>query len=103
MDYEFHYELSQRSVKDVVREILDDIATHKNLHNWDDKLVVTPFKKLETVIRSHLAKCSQEMLNDLLIYSSVEQVLSGDKKLQSTPVIQRSGEVTEQFFFSKVS
>ncbi|KAF2471941.1 uncharacterized protein BDR25DRAFT_16612 [Lindgomyces ingoldianus] len=102
MDYEMHYGASQRSVKDVVKEILDDIATHKNLHDWDNKLVVTPFKKLETVIRSHLARCSQEMLNDLLIHSSVEEVLCADGKLQSTPAMQQNGQVNGHFFFSKI-
>lgn len=103
LDYEMHYETSQHSVKDVVREILQDIATNKNLHDWDDKLVITPFKKLETVIRRYLATCSQEMLNDLLIHSSVDEVRSENGQLQNTPALLEEGQATGQFFFPKVS
>lgn len=103
LDYEMHYETSQRSVKEVVKEILQDIATNKNLHDWDNKLVITRFKKLETVIRSYLAQCSQEMLNDLLIHSSVDEVRSEEGNVKSTPAIQENGQANGQFFFSKVS
>ncbi|CAI6338730.1 unnamed protein product [Periconia digitata] len=101
MDYEMHYGLSHRSVKDVLMEILDDIATFKNIHDWDSKLVVTPFKKLETVIRRHVAGCSQEMMNNLLVHSSVEEVFSADGKPESIPAMQEDGQVKSHFFFSK--
>jgi hypothetical protein len=103
LDYELHYDVSQRSVKDVVQEILDDVTAHKNIHAWDNKLVVTPFKKLETVIRTYLAKCSQEMLNDLLIHSSVEEVSSAGGGPQSTPAMQQDEQIKGHFFFSKVN
>jgi hypothetical protein len=103
LDYEMHYGVSQRSVKDVLKEILDDIATQTSLHDWDKKLVITPFKKLETIIRSYLAKCSQEMLNDLLIHSSVEEIVNTEGKLQSIPAMQQNGQVKSHFFFSEVS
>ncbi|ORY00449.1 hypothetical protein BCR34DRAFT_606246 [Clohesyomyces aquaticus] len=101
VDFEMHYGISQRSVREVLKEILEDVTTHKNLHDWDSKLVVTPLKKLETVIRSYLATCSQEMLNDLLIHSSVEEVLRVHGKQQSKPALQQNGQAHGQFFFSK--
>ncbi|KAJ4300026.1 hypothetical protein N0V90_005275 [Kalmusia sp. IMI 367209] len=102
MDYEMHYGVSQRSVKDIVKEILDDIATQKNIHDWDNKLVQTPFKKLENVIRNYLSKCSQEMLNDLLIQSSVEEVGNTGKNPESFPAMQHDGQVQSHLFFLKV-
>lgn len=101
MDYEMHYGLSQRSVKEVIREILDDITTRKNLHDWDEKLIQSPFKRLENVIRNHLATCSQEMLNSLLNQSSVEEVTNAGGKLESIPAMQHGGEVQSHLFFSK--
>ena len=101
MDYEMHYGLSQHSVKDVVREILDDITARRNLYNWDEKLIQAPFKRLENVIRNHLATCSQEMLNNLLNQSSVEEVANAGGKLESTPAMQHGGEVHSLLFFSK--
>ena len=103
MDYEMHYEISQRSVKDVVKAILDDFARRKNLHDWDDKIVQTPLKRLEYIVRDYLAKCSQEMLNDLLIHSSVEEVADISGKLESTPVMQQVGQAQSHLFFSKAS
>jgi len=101
-DHEMHYGSLECSVRGVIKEILDDLVTHKNLHDWDKKLVVAPFKKLETVIRSYLARCSQELLNDLLIHSSMQQVIYADKKSQSASALQQDVQAKSHFFFSKV-
>ncbi|RYN73045.1 hypothetical protein AA0120_g12654 [Alternaria tenuissima] len=45
-DFESHYGLSRNSIRDALQEVLDDMATHKSIHNWDRKLHITPLKHL---------------------------------------------------------
>lgn len=49
-DFEPHYGLSCNSVQDALREVLNDMTTHKCIHNWDPKLDITPLKELITAV-----------------------------------------------------
>jgi hypothetical protein len=54
LDFELHYGLSCNSAREVLREILEDMSSHKHIQNWGEKLVNTPIKTLAGVVRECL-------------------------------------------------
>lgn len=48
-DFELHYDLSVQSVRVVLIQIIKDLSSHRQLHNWDEKLAASPLKALRAI------------------------------------------------------
>ena len=99
--FELHYELSSRSVRDVLDEILGDMASHTHIHNWDNTLLTSPVKTLAGVVRTYL-NINYLGLNTLLGHTSVEEVLTLRGANHSRPAMQEAADIDSYLFFSKV-
>ncbi|EHK22977.1 uncharacterized protein TRIVIDRAFT_222235 [Trichoderma virens Gv29-8] len=103
VDFELHYGLSSRSVRGVLDEILSDMARHTPIHNWDDKLITKPLETLARVVRSYLST-HNFMLNTLLGYTSVEEVLTVSGTNHVRPAMQGANDIDQiesHLFFGK--
>lgn len=102
-DFELHYDLSAQSVREVLYEILQDLSSHKQLHNWDEKLVTSPLKALRSVAHQYLRTESDNSINILLSRANVHEVSTVDGVNRAWPVIQEAEGIYSHLFFSKVS
>jgi hypothetical protein len=100
-DFELHYGLSSRSVREVLDEILGDLASRTHIHDWDKKLIADPLETLAGVVRSYL-NASHLDLNTLLGRSSVEDVLTVRGVNHVRPAMQEAAKIESYLFFSKV-
>ncbi|KAF2178421.1 hypothetical protein K469DRAFT_642743 [Zopfia rhizophila CBS 207.26] len=103
LDFETHYGVSSKRVRDILLEILLDMSTYKNVHNWDAKLVASPLKMLATAVQGYLAASNLEMFNNLLADSMVDEILTVGGVIHRKPAIQREGEIDSHLFFTKPS
>ncbi|KAI0382261.1 hypothetical protein F5Y04DRAFT_288018 [Hypomontagnella monticulosa] len=99
-DFELHYGLSSRSVKEVLDEILEDLTTYTPIHNWDNKLTIKPLDKLAGEVRSYISK-QDFNFNTLLRFTRVEEVWAWDGTNHVRPAIQQAVDVGSHLFFSK--
>lgn len=100
-DFELHYSLSCETTRDVLREILEDISSNKNIHNWDEKLLTTPLQSLIKAGRRYYISTTLD-LNDLLDHSMVEEILTVSGFNHRPPTTQMTGVIESYLFFSKV-
>jgi hypothetical protein len=100
-NFELHYGLSSKSVRDVLDEILRDLASFTHIHNWDKKLIASPLETLAGVMRSYL-KTSYLELNTLLDHSGAEKVLTVRGVNHVRPAMQEAAKMEKYLFFSKV-
>src|SRR5215469_1229972 len=100
-DFELHYGLSSRSVRDVLDEILGDMASHTHIHDWDNKFLTSPVKTLAGVVRTYL-NINYLSLNTLLSHTNVEEVLTLRGANHSRPAMQEAADIDSYLFFSKV-
>jgi hypothetical protein len=101
-DFELHYGLSWTSVRDFIRDILSDLSTYKHIHNWDEKLLITPLDTLASVVRKYLS-IDDHSLTTLLSYSMVEEVLTIAGVNYPRPAMQAAGDLESFLLFTKVS
>lgn len=100
-DFELHYGLFTDSVRDVLDEVLGDIASSTHIHNWDKKLITSSMHSLAGVVRSYLNDTHLSM-NTLLGFSSVEEVFTVHGINSLWPVMQEAAKIESYLFFSKV-
>lgn len=100
-DFDCHYRAPSETVRDVLAQMLEDNATYKTVHNWDEKLVIGHLKRLATAVRAYL-NANPVNLNPILVYSSVDEVLTVDGSDRKYPAIQEPGNIDAQLFFSNV-
>ena len=100
-DFELHYGLSSRSVKQVLEEILEDLATYTPIHNWDNKFMIRPLEKLTGAVRGYISKRDFDF-NTLLGFAHVEEVWAVDGANHVRPAMQQAADVGSHLFFSKV-
>jgi hypothetical protein len=100
-DFELHYGLSCKSVRDVLREILEDMSSYKHIHNWDEKLLTSPLKALARVGRRYL-NANPLDLNALLDHSMVEEILTVSGVNHRPPAMQQAGDIYSHLFSTKV-
>ena len=88
-DFELHYGLAHKTVRDVLEEISTDITSYTTLHNWDEKLTSSPLKELSQVIRRDLYT-NDMALDTLLGHSAVEEVLTMGGINHERPALQNA-------------
>lgn len=100
-DFDSHYRAPAKTVRDVLAQILEDMLTYKSVHNWDEKLVTHHLRRLAMVVRTYL-NGNSGTFNPLLVYSSVDEVLTVDGVDHKYPAIQHPGDIDRQLFFTNV-
>ena len=100
-DFELHYELYSRSVRDVINEILRDMVTYRHIHDWDRKLITSPHETLAGVVRKFLY-ANDLSLNTSLNYSRVEEVVTIEGRNYIRPAIQDANDMGNYLSFNKV-
>ena len=100
-NFELHYGLSSGSVRDVLDEILEDMASFTHIHDWDKKLITSPLGKLVGVARRYV-KANDLSLNTLLGHSSVEEILTVHGVNHVQPAMQHTAKTASCLFFNKV-
>lgn len=98
--FELHYGLSCESVRSVLLEILEDISSRKNIHNWDEKLHTSAFAALVKVGRRWLIGTPYGT-DKLLPNSVVEEILTVGRAIRRPPAAPEAGDVDGLLFFSK--
>lgn len=101
-DFELHYDVSCESVRGVLRAILEDLSSYKQLHNWDEKITTTPLKALAAAAHGYLATSYGSSSNILLAHGRVDEVVTVNGVNQRRPAIQEAGKADSHLFFSKV-
>lgn len=100
-DFEQHYGVSRRSAGEVLDEILQDLLNYKTIHNWDDKLVTTPFTGLTAAVRSHWNE-KPGHLSSLLEDAVVDEVLTVNGVNSRPSVKADMDHIDSHLFFTKV-
>ncbi|KAH8587293.1 hypothetical protein B0O99DRAFT_656496 [Bisporella sp. PMI_857] len=101
-DFELHYGLTYKSVRDILEEILEDISSNKHVHNWDKKLLTSPLQSLVNAGRKYL-KENRYALYYLLAHSMVEEALTVGGFNHESPILQEAGDISSHLFFTKRS
>jgi hypothetical protein len=101
-DFELHYDLSVQSVRVVLIQILEDLLSHRQLHNWDEKLATNPLKALRAIAHCYLSTNYDSSINILLSHANVHEVMMVDGVNKMRPAIQEAGDIYSHLFFSKV-
>lgn len=101
-DFEQHYGVSRKSTGEVLDEILQDLLNYKNIHNWDDKLVTTPFAALTATVRSYYNE-KPGQLNSLLEDAVVDEVLTANGVSSRPSIKAEMANIDAHLFFTKVS
>lgn len=104
-NFEFEYDLSCKSVREVLLNIFRDFSSQKQLHGWDEKLYTSPLKAIRTASRELLARDNGTYSCDIVLTEgAVEEVVTIKGENQKRPHIQEVAEaVGGHLFFSKVS
>ncbi|EWZ27770.1 hypothetical protein FOZG_18512 [Fusarium oxysporum Fo47] len=99
-DFEQHYGVSRKSAGEVLNEILQDLLNYKNIHNWDDKLVTTPFAALTATVRSYYNE-KPGHLNSLLEDAVVDEVLTANGVSSRPSIKAEMANIDAHLFFTK--
>lgn len=103
LDFEPHFDLSAHSVRAVLLQIIEHLSSFRNLHNWDEKLVISPLRTLRAATSRYLTTHLGSNLNFLLSHANVHEVSTVDGTNKTRPVLQESEDIYEHLFFSRVS
>jgi hypothetical protein len=101
-EFELHYDLSCESVSGILDAILGDLSSHKQLHNWDDKLAPTPLKTLTTASRRYLETYNHSNGDILLAQGSVDEIFTKFGNIRRERAMHEAGRHHKHFFFTKV-
>lgn len=101
LDFESHYGVSCHSVRDMLMEILEDMSSHRSVHNWDKKLIITPLRLLATAVRGYVNASGYD-LNTMLAYSAVDEILTVGGVNHRYPAMQNARGIDGHLFFTKV-
>jgi len=96
-----HYASSSASFCGVLEEILADMRQLKNVHTWDQKLIINPVKDMALKVRRYL-KGKRAALNYLLAYSEVEEVVTRNGVTHVFPAMAHPGDIERHLFFKNV-
>jgi hypothetical protein len=99
--FEPHYGLCSQHVRDILDDILTDVASHTHIHSWERNLGPLAYETLGGVVRGALSS-SDLGLNTLLASSSVDEVTIDHGILRLQPVLH-TVDLDAYLFFSKVS
>jgi hypothetical protein len=110
-DFELHYGL-YRKAGGVLWEILDNLSSHKHIHNWDQKILTTPQMALEKFVRKVWRENNlnlNQFLHNMLSHSSVVEETSTHAETLRGPLAAQEAtegagiEFADTFlFFTKV-
>ncbi|KAH8728862.1 hypothetical protein GQ44DRAFT_608184 [Phaeosphaeriaceae sp. PMI808] len=101
-EFEPHYGVSRNSVRDALKEVLDDMVSHKSIHDWDRKLDITPFELLKAAVQTYLRQNESLSLNSLLSRTTVEEIVSIAGAHHRQPAIQQGDNIDGYLLFTKV-
>ncbi|KAF2680728.1 hypothetical protein K458DRAFT_87165 [Lentithecium fluviatile CBS 122367] len=93
-----HYASSSASFCGVLEEILADMRQFKNVHTWDQKLIINPVKDMTLKVRRYL-EGKKAGRNYLLAYSEVEEVATQNGITHVYPAMAHPGDIERHLFF----
>lgn len=104
-NFELEYDVSHRSVRDILQHILRDWSSQKQLHSWDEKIYATPLKAVRIACQELFKRDNGTYSCDLVLSeAAAEEVLTLKGANQKRPHIQEAAEdVGGHLFFSKVN
>lgn len=100
-DFELHFDLSAQSVRAVLLQIVEDLSSHKQLHSWDEKLVVSPLRLLRAAVHRYLDANVDSNMNILLFHADVHEISTVEGVNKTWPAFQESEDVYNHLFLSK--
>ena len=100
-DFELHFDLSAQSVRAVLLQIAEDLSSHKQLHSWDEKLVISPLRMLRAAVHRYLGANVDSNMNILLFHANVHEISTVDGVNKTWPAFQESEDVYNHLFLSR--
>jgi hypothetical protein len=92
-----HYSAASASVHGVLSSILEDMTSFRSVHNWEDRLIVSPINLLRAACRKYMQ--ANQHLDFLLGYSVVEEILEHNGTKSLFPAMNHPGDVDKHLFF----
>jgi hypothetical protein len=92
-----HYNATSASVHGVLSSILEDMTSFRSVHNWEDRLIVSPVNLLRVACRKYMQ--ANQHLDFLLGYSIVEEILAHNGMKSLFPAMNYPGDVDKHLFF----
>ncbi|KAF4635576.1 hypothetical protein G7Y89_g2524 [Cudoniella acicularis] len=103
-EFELHYGVSGRKAEEILEEILVDMSSHKQIHDWDAKIAPDSVKVLAATARKYLNGDYFGLilgLNTLIAYSMVEEVLLVGGVNERLPARKDMDDTASHIFFTK--
>jgi hypothetical protein len=100
--YAQHYNASGASVREIISEILEDVTTFKSVHNWEERLIISPISLLKVACRQYM-HTNQGRLDFLLGHANVSEVFGYQGTTHFFPAMAHPGDVDRHLFFLNVS
>ena len=103
LDFELHFDISARNVRAVLLQIMEYLSSHKQLHSWDEKLVISPLNTLRATVHRYLTTSFDSSMDILLAHVNVHEVSTVDGVNKAWRVVRESEDIYDHLFFSRVS
>lgn len=95
----FHYNfLRNPSVQDALSVITKDLATHTDLHDWDEDLSPDPVKRLAVFTKNELSRIQVDKADYMLNFNIIQEVKTTNGLNVRRFVPRNSSDVTSQLF-----
>ncbi|KAJ5521277.1 hypothetical protein N7527_005392 [Penicillium freii] len=101
LDFELHFDISARNVRAVLLQIMEYLSSHKQLHSWDEKLVISPLNTLRATVHRYLTTSFDSSMNILLVHVNVHEVSTVDGVNKAWRVVRESEDIYDHLFFSR--
>ena len=101
-NFELHYHTSAKGVKDLLQDILEDVASCNRLHDWDKQLRVSPVRRMMKTARDWM-ETYPGSTSALMFQSGVERVVTKNDTCYKLPTVDHSKDIASHLFFSKVN
>lgn len=102
-EFELHYDLDNRpSAINILNTIVQELSSHRSIHDWDEKLVSEPVKKLAIFAQRELISLGFDTGSYMVNYAAVDEVrtVCGVNYRQSA--FSDPSQVGHNFFTGKV-
>jgi len=95
----FHYDfLRSPSVQDALSRITEDLATHTDLHDWDEDLSPDPVKRLAIFTKNELSRIQVDKADYILNFNIAQEVRARNGINVRRYVPRNSADVASQLF-----
>jgi hypothetical protein len=95
----FHYNfLRNPSVQNTLSKITKYLATHTDLHDWDEDLSPDPVKRLGAFAKDELSRNQVDKADFMLAFNTVQEVKTTDSINVRRYVTRNSSDVASQLF-----